>query len=80
MQWISVKDRLPKHDLPVLVHYAEFITKQDSEWEWTENACRYVVAKFSSELEEWIQENSDCQWDSIIAPTHWMPLPEPPKQ
>lgn len=80
MKWISIKDRLPERDVLVLVHYAEFITKQDSEWEWGKDACRYAVAKFSSEFEDWLFENSDCEWDVIATPTHWMPLPEPPKE
>ena len=101
--WISVKDRLPKSNLIVLVNlhnvygkdvvlraahigYHEATTDdygwQDSEIETEydeENDCDWIP-------ECWWEENyveSDANYiidecEGII--THWMPLPEPPKE
>lgn len=37
--------------------------------------CGIHVAFWSHDFQEWRQ--SDLEWG--VSPTHWMPLPEPPK-
>ena len=81
MKWINVKDRLPDFDVPVLcnVAYLNF------------NKEYYYLSVFKrhNDIEGWLwyqwsgygdlREKSnydDCDDYDI---THWMPLPEPPK-
>jgi hypothetical protein len=68
--WISVKDRLPEidreHGIAVVVVYCPF-------WGRFIATAQYVA---DSNFVIW----SDSCGKSCIPPTHWMPLPEPPKQ
>lgn len=66
--WISVKDRLPKKQNPVLV-YCE-----------TEEQSVYI-AHFDKDLEYWLSEVEYLtqNWCKTLNVTHWQPLPEPPK-
>ena len=64
MKWISVNDKLPKNHDQVIVYYPHY---QDP----------VIIANFHQYKElrsEWIDIDGDS-----IAPTHWMPKPEPPK-
>lgn len=65
MEWISVKEGLPETDCPVLVTTGKYIVIAD--W-YSEHQC------FSPQDRE----------DAIAIPhesfTHWMPLPEQPKE
>ncbi len=67
MEWISVKDRdrLPEHGEYVLVYNTEgAILKGKRAWN-----------------NDWIAHFIDGEfWMGELEPTHWMPLPEPPKQ
>lgn len=71
-QWISVKDRLPEDsDEFVLVIATGIINRNRSLINAFELACYYTG-------EGWILENyPECK---NIKVTHWMPLPEPPKE
>ena len=89
MNWISVKDRLPENGKPVWAIIPEMKTpimlerfysneledEDDNEcygWIW----CRiYDVPMIING--EWCY---DSEWDDEYLPTHWMPLPEPPKE
>ena len=74
--WISVKDRLPEKGIEVLVSYlnpngttrsvevAKY-TKCPEEYDWSSNKEDTLIGGYL-----WIEGK----------PTHWMPLPEPPKQ
>lgn len=66
-QWISVKDRLPEEDVTVLafVNYSV----NDARLE------RIDSAAYRGKL--WLM-GSDIYSERFI--THWMPLPEPPKE
>jgi hypothetical protein len=73
MEWISVKDKLPEYPQVVLV------TNKDSNL--------YSTAYFNGT--QWIPDPFVIGYDSwddftalrlMIEPTHWMPLPEPPKE
>ena len=64
MKWISVNDKLPKNHDQVIVYYPHY---QDP----------VIIANFHQYKElrsEWIDIDGYS-----IAPTHWMPKPEPPK-
>lgn len=72
MEWISVKDRLPEFNYPV------FVGKQGDK-----NSTG--IARLESKKEnsngislDWLEGDSSFHdWYKEV--THWMPLPEPPK-
>ena len=67
MEWISVNDRLPKSPIDKRGYLC--IYKIDG-WEF------YLVANYYL-----LDENPHFQHESAgVKVTHWMPLPEPPKE
>lgn len=66
-EWISVAERLPDKGRRVLVFlrpsYIEFSTREPE-------------ADESDDTHRWLDETGE-KFDDI--PTHWMPIPEPPK-
>lgn len=73
-KWISVKDRLPDVGVPVLVAYHNFV---DGEVQGDgvaaqlyEPGCWYW----------WEGSVEDCDSEVRVAITHWMPLPDLPKE
>lgn len=62
--WISVKDRLPERGVFVAVYYGNFIGE--------------LVDTFMWDGECWRNANAFIEDSENI--THWMPLPEPPKE
>ena len=73
-KWISVKDKLPDVGVPVLVAYHNFIDGEvqgDSvAAQLFQPACWYW----------WEGSIEDCDNEVRVEITHWMPLPEPPKE
>jgi hypothetical protein len=65
MKWIDVNDRLPEDTEPVT---ACFLGWDDMQF--------IRVLEYDKETEVW--EDWNCIEHTHI--THWMPLPEPPKQ
>lgn len=59
-KWISVKDRQPKHHIPVLA----FCDNGDT------------IFGFMDFYKHWAEVGSEIPYEV----THWMPLPEPPKE
>lgn len=76
MGWISVKDRLPEHNKRVLVAASDvLLVDVDSEVsEWVCIAIVYICPEYGNLI--WEDDNEE---DFHLSPTHWMPLPEPPK-
>lgn len=74
--WISVKDRLPDGQHPVLVYVPPY-TDGDEEY------IGYVGMAYHTSLGEGFWAGTDGAVYGAIGmihePTHWMPLPEPPK-
>lgn len=68
-EWISVKDRLPEEDVSVLVFGSSglFIGSYDY-------GNKYMESYWSSEKYKHIECTEDYE-----PVTHWMPLPQPPK-
>ena len=76
-EWISIEDKLPKVDEQVLVYYT---------WDngkYTEYDCAYISEILTRETADGIFKTIEWRGkdlDAVVRPTHWMPLPEPPKQ
>ena len=66
-KWISVKDRLPEKSGPVLVCIGEFQNMTTLEYSVKHHAFNAY------------DELPDAE-NTIDNVTHWMPLPEPPKE
>ena len=70
-KWISVEDRLPNNEKPVLVYYGFMRNKNAS------TGLRYTgtLSYFCFDHKpHWQHESTG------LVVTHWMPLPEPPKE
>lgn len=63
-EWISVEDRLPEEKVNCIVHYRHAYC--DNDGYWAIGFCCYDGEKFL--------------FDPAYKVTHWMPLPEPPKE
>lgn len=68
MEWTSVKDKLPKIGVEVLV---EVDGHRSPCWRNNYNLVAYLTC-----TGRWIEERHDGE---ALAVTHWMPLPKPPK-
>jgi hypothetical protein len=65
-EWISVKDEMPKEDVNVLV---------------TDGSCWCSVwCLYSSAYAGDCWEDDYGYWQDLDDVTHWMQLPEPPKE
>ena len=90
-KWISVKDRLPKENTAVNVvwvnhnpksYYAHIKDKPfvatgvyyDGDWYWWSDVIEDVISEYGGRV------NIAGMIDPDIKVTHWMPLPEPPKE
>lgn len=70
MKWISVKDRLPKKNVEV------FIACKDAY-----NGIAIKRAYLSYDVfEQHISGNGTTIYVNVEGVTHWMPLPQPPKE
>ena len=64
-KWVSVEERLPDIDAEVLIYTDEGL---------------YDVAQYSGGERFWTLERNPVCWVTASGVTHWMPLPEPPKE
>lgn len=69
-EWISVKDRLPEEGDYVLgiVSGHNGIIKFTDAW---------MLVHYDADEKEWWADEYDIEGCSV---THWMPIPEPPKE
>lgn len=102
-KWISVEERLPKNEKPVLVatkwslmgmrgmavscgFYTDGKTSTgNSDYNWNDGDCDLIYDEEEDEYivpEGWWESvRYTEQFSAIDEPvTHWMPLPEPPKE
>ena len=78
-RWISVKDRLPEENGSYLVFYHEW---SDGSFLPTYEDCAIRVMRFL-DSRKWrypVCVDKRCEADTHREVTHWMPLPEPPKE
>lgn len=74
--WISVKDRLPKDQSPVLVYVPPY-SDEDEEYIGYVGMAYYT---YSARGGYWAGTNGAVYGaiGIILKPSYWMPLPEPP--
>ncbi len=72
-RWISVEERLPPSDELVIVAIHD--DSGDTAYDVTNVGFFLRGVNFGPEYGVWVVENERCNWV-----THWMPLPEPPKE
>ena len=72
MEWISVEERLPEVDTGVLVAVRHMQTGQFY--------VRYDWRIKTTERCWWWKKTSESNVADLLAVTHWMPMPEPPKE
>ena len=78
-QWISVKDRMPEKTGSYLVFYHEW---SGGAFLPTYEDFKIRVMRFSNSR-KWcypVCVDKRCEADTNREVTHWMPLPEPPKE
>ena len=63
-EWVSVDDRLPEEKVDCIVHYKHAYCNNDGYW--AIGFCFYDGEKFRIDL--------------AYKVTHWMPIPQPPKE
>lgn len=73
LNWISVKDKLPKADGMYIV-YTQDENSPHGEGIWYENIVTLAEYAFG----EWTLYENDNEYDITDIVTHWMPFPEPP--
>ena len=65
MDWIDVNERLPEQTEPGFM---------DAYLVWLPIAGEYEFAYYNFDGQYW-EDNNGCN----VYPSHWMPMPEPPK-
>ena len=74
-QWISVEERLPERNGEYIVTACDEGEPYD-EIIWNDTVV--VCAEYYKGCWTWEENNTEYSLDGIV--THWMPLPEPPKE
>ena len=81
-QWISVEDRLPEEDLHCLV-FQTYSNKRDGYVSLATYFPRFkgLEGDPMNSKQAWCKYSSEYgYYDVSESVTHWMPLPEPPKE
>lgn len=75
--WISVEDRLPENQNPVIVYVPPY---SDGEEEYIGHVAMAYYTHFANGYWAGTDGNVYGAIGIIHEPTHWMPIPEPPEE
>ena len=78
-EWISVKDRLPKKNGKYLC-YNICLIGGIGIFSFAKNLKKVGINDFMFRKSGWYAYDSECGFYEVSNVTHWMPLPEPPKE
>ena len=73
-QWISVDERLPDDETPVLIMLRGEIAIGELRWEHPSHEETYQACRYWDNPHD---DGQDWQWPDV---THWMPLPVAPTE
>lgn len=76
MEWISVKKQLPPEGIPIRIK-AQYHDDISVEAECIFSRCD--IDEYT-EAWKWTMNIENCEKYGTIRLTHWMPLPQPPKE
>lgn len=80
-KWISIKDRLPDKDGKYLCVWDGIISSKGIEiFRFAKNLKKIDKYDFPKAKAGWYDYDSDFGYMAIKGATHWMPLPELPKE
>jgi hypothetical protein len=80
-EWISVKDRLPEEDGQYLVFQKHTYGTYTAVLRFAKDARKVDKYDFHRGWENvWYRYDSEWGYLTIDDVTHWMPLPQPPKE
>lgn len=74
MEWINVKDRLPKEEKNYIVTVLEYV-HDDFECGSVRKKSVYACAWYDSKFNKWHIEDVEC--NNLFEVIAWMPYPEP---
>ena len=80
LKWTPVTERLPEKDGKYLVHKDLWGTSYIAAIRFAkvgENVCAYDL---KGQKNVWYDYDSETGYVRVNTVTHWMPLPEPPKE
>lgn len=78
-RWIPCADRLPEKDQEVLI----YLDENEGGMLELGYTSLITIAIYTGEGDEWSSDweaDANAPIDDGCQPTHWMPLPEPPKE
>ena len=78
-EWISVEDRMPEELERTHPGWSDYVRPSEDVLVYLRRDKRQTVAWYSYTAGIWVtvDESVEYDYDEI---THWMPLPEPPKE
>lgn len=79
-EWISVKDRLPKKDGTYLCCHFFYGSYYTSVRSFAKNLRKVDKYDFDTNKSGWYDSDSEWGYYEVSNVTHWMPLPELPKE
>lgn len=72
MQWINVRQQLPKENQDVLI--------SDGQKQWVASFFNNIWLSSHPDYKRNPHNEYGCPYVVLSKPTHWMPLPKPPQK